>query len=100
RPRAEYVASLELFADRLADVLEVAAPHVVLAEGAPVMSGDGFDLLLPEGEPVAVGGTNPVAVDAVGAALLGLGDSAALAAELGGYKTSPLIARAAQRYSI
>ena len=40
--RAEYVASLEALAGRIADVLEVEAPDVVLAEGAPMMGGDGF----------------------------------------------------------
>ena len=39
--RAAYVAALETFAERIADVLEVEAPHVVLAEGAPAMGGDG-----------------------------------------------------------
>ena len=29
----------ELFAERMTDVMEVAAPHVVLAEGAPAMGG-------------------------------------------------------------
>lgn len=40
--RAQYVASLETFAERMVDVLEISLPDVVLAEGVPAMSGDGF----------------------------------------------------------
>src|SRR5262249_14255762 len=69
--RAAYVKSLELFAQRMADVLEVEAPDVVLAEGAPAMNGDGFEKMLPISEPVAIGGTNVIRVDRVGAAFLG-----------------------------
>jgi len=45
--RAVYVKALEVFAERMADVLELEAPDVVLAEGAPAMSGDGFVKLFP-----------------------------------------------------
>ena len=36
--RAAYVKALEIFSERIADVLEVNTPDVVLAEGAPIMS--------------------------------------------------------------
>jgi uncharacterized protein (DUF362 family) len=98
--RKAYVSSLETFAERIADVLEVEAPHVVLAEGAPAMSGDGFQLLVPSAETFALGGTNPVLVDRVGASLLGLYENAALGKELGGYTTSPLLVIAAKRFGI
>jgi uncharacterized protein (DUF362 family) len=98
--RAEYVASLEKFAERIADVLEVEAPDVVLAEGAPMMGGDGFEKLWPSAEKVAVGGTNPILVDRVGAQLLGLWDRADLARELGGHRTSPLLEVAAKRFGV
>ncbi len=98
--RPLYVASLKAFAERMVDVLEIATPDVVLAEGAPAMSGDGFHLLVPSAENLAIGGTNPVLVDRVGAELLGLWDNAALARELGGHRTSPLIEIAARRYHI
>jgi len=98
--RAEYVASLETFAGRIADVLEVEAPDVVLAEGAPMMGGDGFEKLWPSVEKVAVGGTNPILVDRVAAQLLGLWDRADLAKELGGHRTSPLLEAAAKRFGV
>jgi uncharacterized protein (DUF362 family) len=95
-----YLESLDLFAERMSDVLEVAAPHVVLAEGAPGMGGDGFGKRWPTAENVAIGGTNPILVDRVGAAFLGLWDNAELAHELGGHKTSPLIETAAKRFGV
>lgn len=98
--RAAYVAALESFAERMADILEVEAPHVVLAEGAPAMSGDGFRVLVPSAENIAIGGTNPVLVDRVGAQLLGLWNNADLARELGGHATSPLIEVAARRLGL
>ena len=98
--RALYVSALETFADRIADVLEVEAPHVVLADGAPGMSGDGFQKLHPSTEQVAIGGTNPILVDRVGAQFLGLYDHPALAKELGGHRTSPLLERAAKRFGL
>lgn len=98
--RAEYVKALETFGERIADVLEVEAPHVVLAEGAPGMMGDGFQKLVPTKESLAVGGTHPVAVDRVVAHVLGLWDNAALAAELGGHRTSPLLTIAAKRFGL
>jgi hypothetical protein len=81
-------------------ILEIEAPDVVLVEGAPAMSGDGFEKLFPSAEPVAIGGTNPIAVDRVGAQFLGLWDSAAVAAELGGHRTSPLLETAAKRFGV
>lgn len=98
--RAAYVASLEVFADRIADVLEIEVPDVVLAEGAPAMEGDGFAELWPSKEKYAVGGTNPILVDRVAAQLLGLWNNADLARELGGHATSPLLEAAAKRFGV
>lgn len=98
--RALYVASLMAFAERMADVLEISTPDAVLAEGAPAMGGDGFQRLVPSAENVAIGGTNPVLVDRVGAAFLGLWAQPALARELGGHATSPLLEVAAKRYKL
>ena len=98
--RAVYVQALEKFAERMVDILEVEAPHAILAEGAPAMSGDGFQVLYPSKELVAIGGTNVVLVDRVGAAFLGLWDHDGLARELGGHRTSPLLEVAAARFGI
>jgi uncharacterized protein (DUF362 family) len=95
-----YLASLEIFAERMTDVLEIEAPDVVLADGAPMESGDGFGKRWPSKESVAIGGTNPILVDRVGAQMLGLWDNADLAAQLGGHKTSPLIETAAKRFEV
>jgi uncharacterized protein (DUF362 family) len=98
--RGEYVSSLELFAERMVDVLEISLPDAVLAEGVPAMAGDGFQHLRALPGSVALGGTNPVLVDRVGAEYLGLWDNAELARELGGHLTSPLIEVAAKRYGV
>ncbi len=98
--RALYVSALETFAERIADVLEVEAPHVVLADAAPAMGGDGFQKLTPTAEKLAIGGTNPVLVDQVGSRVLGLWDRDDLAKELGGHRSSPLIEVAAKRFGI
>jgi hypothetical protein len=98
--RAQYVASLELFAQRMVDVLELSTPDVVLVDGAPAVAGDGFQTLRKVPEMIAIGGTHPVLVDRVGAEYLGLWNNAALARELGGHRTSPLITLAARRYGI
>jgi uncharacterized protein (DUF362 family) len=98
--RTAYVASLETFAERIADVLEIEAPDVVLAEGAPAMGGDGFSQFWPSKESFAVGGTNPILVDRVGGQLLGLWNNADLARELGGHATSPLLEAAAKRFGV
>ena len=95
-----YLDSLHVFAERMVDVLEVASPHVVLGEGAPAMGGDGFGKRWPSAENVAIGGTNPILVDRVGAAFLGLWNNTDLARELGGHKTSPLIEAAAKRFGV
>lgn len=95
-----YLESLHVFAERMTDVLEVASPHVVLAEGAPAMGGDGFGKRWPTAESIAIGGTNPIAVDRVGAAFLGLWDNLDLSRELGGHRTSPLIETAAARFKV
>lgn len=98
--RAKYVASLELFAERMVDVLEISLPDVVLAEGVPAMSGDGFQNIRKVPGGIAIGGTNPVLVDRVGAEYLGLWNNAQLAKELGGHRTSPLIEVAARRFGV
>jgi uncharacterized protein (DUF362 family) len=98
--RAAYVRSLELFADRIADVLEVEAPDVVLAEGAPIMHGDGFQKLVPRDGAYAVGGTNFIAVDRVGAELMGFWENRDLEKELPGYRSSPLLVRAAKHFGV
>ena len=98
--RALYVATLMAFADRMVDTLEISTPDAVLAEGAPGMAGDGFQSLRPTAESVAIGGTNPVLVDRVGSAFLGLYKHPVLARELGGHATSPLIEVAAKRYKL
>lgn len=98
--RALYVKALEVFAERMVDVLELEAPDAVLAEGTPAMDGDGFDELFPRTENVALGGTNVVLVDRVAAQYLGLWDNAELAKELGGHRTSPLLEAAATRFGL
>ncbi len=98
--RRAYVDSLETFAERIADVLEVEAPDVVLVDGAPGMRGDGFQKMYPMAESVAVGGTNVVRVDRVGAAILGLWNNADLGRELLGHTTSPLLEAAAKRFHV
>lgn len=98
--RAKYVASLELFSERMVDVLELSLPDVVLAEGVPAMAGDGFQTLRKVPGGVAIGGTNPVLVDRVAAEYLGLWNNAELAKQLGGHRTSPLIEIAARRYGV
>ena len=98
--RSLYLSSLRVFAERMVDVLEISTPDAVLVDGAPGMGGDGFQLLQPTTEKVAIGGTNPVLVDRVAAELMGVWGSAALARELGGHRTSPLIDAAAKRFKL
>jgi uncharacterized protein (DUF362 family) len=98
--REAYIKALETFATRIADVLEVEAPDVVLAEGAPAMGGDGFGHMWPSAESFAIGGTNAILVDRVGAEMLGLWNNEALAKELGGHRTSPLLEAAAKRFDV
>lgn len=98
--RALYLTTLRAFAERMVDVLEISTPDAVLADGAPGMGGDGFQLLKPTAEMVAIGGTNPVRVDKVAAEFMGVWNSAALARELGGHRTSPLIEAAAKRFKL
>lgn len=98
--RALYVKALEVFAERMVDVLEVEAPDAVLVEGTPAMDGDGFDELFPRAENVVIGGTNAVLVDRVAAQYLGLWDNDALADNLGGHRTSPLLEVAATRFGL
>lgn len=98
--RSLYMASLRVFGERMVDVLEISTPDAVLVDGAPGMGGDGFQVLQPTAENVAIGGTNPVLVDRVSAEFMGVWGSAALARELGGHKTSPLIDIAAKRFKL
>ncbi len=98
--RSAYVASLELFAERMLDVLEISMPDVILADGAPAVAGDGFQYVSPLPGKVAIGGTNPVLVDRVGSEYLGLWNNALLAKELGGHRSSPLIELAQRRYGL
>lgn len=98
--RAEYVKSLEVFADRIADVLAINTPDVVLAEGTPAMDGDGFSKLYPVRDRVAIGGTNVIQVDRVGAEFLGAFGRPELGRELGGHTTSPLLETAAKRFGV
>ncbi len=51
-------------------------------------------------EKIAVAGTNPILVDRIIAQALGLWDSASLARELAGHKTSPLLTVAAKRFGV
>jgi uncharacterized protein (DUF362 family) len=98
--RAAYVAAIETFAERMTDVLEIEAPDAVLAEGAPAMGGDGFQKLWPMPVPIAIGGTNPILVDRVGAQWLGLWNNADLGRALQGHTTSPLLETAAKRFGV
>ncbi|XYH98747.1 DUF362 domain-containing protein [Sorangium sp. So ce1128] len=98
--RALYLSSLRAFAERMVDVLEISTPDAVLGDGAPAMGGDGFQVLQPTAEMVAIGGTNPVRVDRVVAEFMGVWNSPALARELGGHRTSPLIEAAAKRFGL
>jgi uncharacterized protein (DUF362 family) len=98
--RTAYVAAIEAFAERMSDVLEIEAPDAVLAEGAPAMGGDGFQKLWPLPAPIAIGGTNPILVDRVGAEWLGLWNNADLGRELLGHTTSPLLEIAAKRFDV
>lgn len=100
KTREAYVASLEKFAQRMADIVELEAPDVVLAEGAPVMLGDGFDQQVRTTDAIAIGGTNIVLVDRVGAEYLGLWNNEALGKELGGHTTSPLLEVTARQLGI
>lgn len=99
-PAAAFVATVETFAKRIADVFEVEAPDVVLAEGTPVSGGDGFHVVQPIADELAIGGTNPILVDRIGAEILGLWANADLARELGGHATSPLLEEAARRFHV
>jgi uncharacterized protein (DUF362 family) len=98
--RTQYVESLELFSERMVDVLELSLPDVILVDGAPAVAGDGFQTLRKVPEMIAIGGTHPVLVDRVGAEFLGLWNNRALARELLGHRTSPLIEVAAKRYGV
>ncbi len=95
-----YVAALDVFARRMVAVLELEAPHVVILEGAPAMSGDGFERLEPSAEKVAIAGTNVITVDRVGSQFLGLWENAPLRSQLAGRASSPLITKAAHAFGV
>lgn len=98
--RGLYVRALELFAQRIVDVLEVATPDAVLLEGTPAMMGDGFQQMVPVAPNVAIGGTNVVRVDQAGSMFLGAWENERLARGLQGRKSSPLIEVAAKRFAL
>jgi hypothetical protein len=81
-------------------VLEVNTPDVVLADGSPIMQGDGFQKMYPLHDRVAIGGTNVVQVDRVAAEFMGAFNRSELAKELGGHRTSPLLEAAAKRFGV
>jgi uncharacterized protein (DUF362 family) len=95
--RDTYVRSLELFAERLTDVLEIELPDAVLIDGVPPVAGDGFQLTEPFDDGVAIGSTNPVLADAVGMEWMGYLDNADLEREIR-HRTSPLLEEAARRF--
>ncbi len=98
--RSFFVGALDKFAKRMVDVLEVAAPDVTLLEGTPMTQGDGFQLIVPLPKSLAIGGTNAVRVDQVGAQALGAWKNSKLALGLQGRDTSPLISKAAERFGV
>ena len=95
--RDGYIRSLELFSERMADVLEIELPDAVLIDGVPPVAGDGFALIEPFDEGVAIGSTNPVLADAVAMEWMGYLDNADLMRELH-HPTSPLLEEAARRF--
>ncbi len=95
--RELYVESLEHFAERLVDVLEVELPDAALIDGIPPVAGDGFALIEPLDEGWAIGSTNPVLADAVGAEILGYLDNPDLEREIH-HRASPILEEAARRF--
>jgi uncharacterized protein (DUF362 family) len=95
--RDGYIRSLELFAERIADVLEIELPDAVLIDGVPPVGGDGFQLTEPFDDGVAIGSVNPVLADVVAAEWLGYLDNEDLMREIR-HPTSPLIEEAARRF--
>ncbi len=95
--RDAYVAALETFSERIVDLLEIVTPDATLIDGIPPVAGDGFALMEPLPEGVAIGSTNPVFADAVALEYMGLLDNADLAREIH-HPTSPLIEEAARRF--
>ncbi len=95
--RKAYARALERFAERLIDVLEAELPHVVLIDGVPPVAGDGFALIEPLDEGVAIGSENVIAAEAVGMEYMGYLDNAALEKEQG-HRTSPILTEAARRF--
>lgn len=92
-----YVSSLERFAERIVDVLELELPDAALIDGVPPVAGDGFALIEPLDAGVAIGSTNPVYADAVAMEWMGYLDNADLAREIR-HPTSPLLEEAARRF--
>jgi len=95
--RAAYTAALEAFAERIVDVLEIALPDATLIDGVPPVAGDGFALIEPLDDGVAIGSTNPVFAEAVAIEYMGYLDNADLAREIG-HASPPLVEEAARRF--
>jgi hypothetical protein len=95
--RDAYVDALEKFAQRIVDVLEIELPDAVLIDGVPPVAGDGFALIEPFDEGLAIGSTNPVLADAVAMEWMGYLDNAELEREIR-HRTSPVLEEAANRF--
>ncbi len=95
--RAAYVRSLELFAERLSDVLEVELPDATLIDGVPPVAGDGFRVIEPFDDGVAIGSVNPILAEAVATEWMGYLDNADLEREIR-HRTSPILEEAARRF--
>lgn len=96
--RDEYVRTLELFAERMTDVLEQQLPDAVLIDAIPLVAGDGFALVEPyPGDGYAIGSQNPIYADAIGLEILGYLDNEDLEREIH-HRTSPLVESAAMRF--
>jgi len=95
--RDAYVAALEAFAERIVDLLEIVMPDATLIDGVPPVAGDGFALIEPLDEGVAIGSTNPVFAEAVALEYMGYLDNRDLEREIR-HRTSPLVEEAARRF--
>lgn len=95
--RALFVRSLESFAERIVDVLELELPDAVLIDGVPPVAGDGFALIEPLAGGVAIGSVNPVLAEAVAMEYMGYLDNAELEREIQ-HRTSPVLTEAARRF--
>ncbi len=94
---AGYRRAVELFSERIVDVLELELPDAVLIDAVPGVGGDGFARVVPMRHGAAIGSVNPVLADAVGMEYAGYLNNAALQQQLG-HATSPLLTEAARRF--